>query len=275
MIPSDYIVKDLNRVGFHARNKNQALARIAEIACTAPQFKNVTPEKIRDLLAEREAIVSTAVGKGVAIPHARLADIDDFVVFVLTAPDGVDFDALDGRRVTLFFVVFAPLSKVQDHLKLLAGIAHALGRPSLKNELLKIRSPDILYEVLVRELSGNHLEALHANRRRRLLILVLYYEELLNDLLEYLIEVDVEGATIMRSEGMGAHISTLPLFAGFLGFMREHQKISHTIMALIPEQDEAEIVRGIERITGDLDKTRGAMVITLEAAFYKGTMSML
>jgi nitrogen PTS system EIIA component len=272
---SDYIVKDLNRVGFNARNKKQALTRIAEIACTAPQFKNETPEKIRALLAEREEIVSTGVGKGVAIPHARLDSIDDFVVFVLTAPDGVDFDALDGRRVTLFFVVFAPSDKVQEHLKLLAGIANALGRTGLKKELLKTRTADVLYEVLVRYLSGNPVETLREDSRRRLLILVLYYEELLNDLLEYLIDVNVEGATIIRSEGMGAHISTLPLFAGFMGFMREDQKISHTVMALIPQQDEAEIVRGIEAITGDLDKTRGAMVITLEAAFYKGTMNML
>lgn len=275
MTLSDYIVPKLNKTNFSARNKKQALARIAEIACNSPLLEKETPEHILKLLTEREEIVSTGIGKGVAIPHARLDSINDFIVFVLIAPDGVDFDALDKKRVTMFFVVFAPTNKVSEHLKLLAGIANTLTRGNLKNELLKTRTPEILSEVLIRNFSGSEAPNQTETRRTRLLLLILYYEELLNDILEYLIDMNVDGATITQSEGMSAHISTIPLFAGFLGFMREDQKISHTIMAIIPEKDELEIVRGIETITGDLDKTRGAMIMTLDIAFSKGTMNML
>jgi nitrogen PTS system EIIA component len=272
---SDYIDPTLNRTTFRARNKKQALARMADIACSSPLLKNETPERILQLLAEREAVVSTGIGKGIAIPHARLDTIEDFVVFVLIAPDGIEFDALDGKRVTIFFVVFAPASKVNAHLKLLAGIANTLSRGNLKNELLKTRTPDILNEILVRNFSGDDAGNQPETQRHRLLLLVLYYEEILTDILEYLIDVNVEGATITRSEGMAAHVSTIPLFASFMGFMREDRKISHTIMAVIPERDEAMIVQGIEAITGDLDRMRGAMVMTLDIAFSKGTMDML
>jgi nitrogen PTS system EIIA component len=272
---SDYIDPTLNRTTFRARNKKQALARMADIACSSPLLKNETPERILQLLAEREAVVSTGIGKGIAIPHARLDTIEDFVVFVLIAPDGIEFDALDGKRVTIFFVVFAPASKVNAHLKLLAGIANTLSRGNLKNELLKTRTPDILNEILVRNFSGDDAGNQPETQRHRLLLLVLYYEEMLTDILEYLIDVNVEGATITRSEGMAAHVSTIPLFASFMGFMREDRKISHTIMAVIPERDEAMIVQGIEAITGDLDRMRGAMVMTLDIAFSKGTMDML
>jgi len=239
---SDYIDPTLNRTTFRARNKKQALARMADIACSSPLLKNETPERILQLLAEREAVVSTGIGKGIAIPHARLDTIEDFVVFVLIAPDGIEFDALDGKRVTIFFVAFT----------LLAGIANTLSRGNLKNELLKTRTPDILNEILVRNFSGDDAGNQPETQRHRLLLLVLYYEEILTDILEYLIDVNVEGATITRSEGMPAHVSTIPLFASFMGFMREDRKISHTIMAVIPERDEAMIVQGIEDF---LDRT--------------------
>jgi nitrogen PTS system EIIA component len=272
---SEYIDPKLNRINFHARNKKQALLKIADIACHSPLLKNETAEHIFNLLSEREEMVSTGIGKGVAIPHVRLSTLEDFLIFVLIAPDGVEFDALDKKRVTMFFVVFAPDNKVNEHLKLLAGIANTLVRGGLKNELLKTRTPGILHEVLVRNFSGNDNQGQRDNSRNRLLLVVLYYEEFLNDILEYLIDMNVEGATITSSEGMAAHISTIPLFASFMGFMREDQKMSRTIMAVIPQDAESEIIRGIEVITGDLEKTRGAMIMTLDIAFSKGTMNML
>ncbi len=274
---TEYLVKDLTRVGFRARSKSHALRQIAELAATAPeiQSKGIAAETILKLLEEREAVVSTGVGNGVAIPHARLDAVEAFTVFVLTAPDGVEFEALDGRRVHLFVVILAPTSQVTEHLKLLAGLSNTLNRTALRKELLKTKTSEVLYEILMRYLSGTAPEVHAETRKRRLMIFVLYREELLNDLLEYLLDMNVEGATIMHTEGMGAHISTLPLFASFMGFMREDRKASHTIMTLIPEQDEAEIIRGIEAITGDLDTTTGAMVMTLDTVFYKGTMNML
>jgi len=272
---ADYIHKELIHVDFRARNKAQALTKIAALAAKTPPLKGVSEEQLHQLLAEREAAVSTGIGHGVAIPHARLDALKDFVILVLLAPDGVDYDAIDRRRVQIFFVVLAPSDKVAEHLKVLAGLARMLSQTTFRKEALKTRTPEILYEVLVRHLSGETPVAQGDRQKRRLLLIVLYYDQLLNDVLEYLIDMNVDGATILRSEGMGAYISNLPLFASFLGFMREDVKISHTILTLIPEQDEARIVRGIESITGDLDKTRGAMVMTLDVAFYKGTMDML
>lgn len=275
MNPADYIRREQIHIDFRARNKAQALARMATVAARTPALQAIGEETILRLLTEREEVVSTGIGHGVAIPHARLDGLDDFVVFVFVAPDGVEFGALDRKRVHLFFLVLAPDKAVSDHLKLLAGLARVLNQPVFRKEALKTRTPDILYEVLVRYLSGETLPTATPSQRKRLLLLVVYYDHLLNDLLEYLIDMDVDGATIIRSEGMGAHISNLPLFASFMSFMREDMKISHTILALIPQDCETEIVRGIEAITGDLDKTQGAMLMTMDLAFCKGTMKMI
>jgi len=107
MTAADALARELHRVGFHARNKTQALEQIATLAATHPHVREsgVTAETIRRLLDEREASVSTGVGGGVAFPHVRLDTLRDFVIFVLTSPRGVDFEALDNNRVHVFVVL--------------------------------------------------------------------------------------------------------------------------------------------------------------------------
>ena len=109
----------------------------------------------------------------------------------------------------------------------------------------------------------------------KLLTVVLYLEEFLNEILEFFIEAGVDGATVIESFGMGQYISNIPLFADFIGFMQQNKNQSRTIMALVPEGRVEEIVEGIEEITGDLEKKQGAMVYVLDVPFYKGTMKML
>ena len=230
MVLSDYLQTSLNRVDFRARNKAQALAQIASIACRAPQLRKVSEATLFRLLKEREAVVSTGIGHGVAIPHTRLEHLEEFLVFVLVSPEGIDFEALDRRKVHLFFVVLAPAHKVNEHLKLLAGLSHTLGRPDVRAELIRTKTPEILREVLWRQFDGGGSAQTVDRRKRKLLILVLYHEEVLDEILEYLIDLEVDGATLIRSEGMGARISSLPLFAGFMGFMRENRQASHTVM---------------------------------------------
>jgi nitrogen PTS system EIIA component len=268
------IAPPLLRVNFDARTKEEALRGISVIACQSPLLAGHAPDEIYRLLVERETVVSTGIGNGIAIPHVRLPGLADFLVFFLVAPHGVDFAALDGKKVQIFFVVFAPADKVNEHLKILAGISFALSRTQLKREMLKATTPQVLHEVVIRNLSG----AAHPNgsaTRKKLLVVVLYMEELLNDILEFLIDHDIEGATILRSEGMGTYISNLPLFASFMDFMRTDKNTSHTILALIPADLEQTLVQGIESLTGDLEKKRGAMLMTLDVAFSKGTMTMI
>jgi PTS system nitrogen regulatory IIA component len=100
-------------------------------------------------------------------------------------------------------------------------------------------------------------------------------EEMLYHILEFFLQEGVEGATILDSSGMGQYISDIPLFATFIGFMNEKKNRSRTILATIPADREDEIVKGIEKITGDLDKKQGAMLFTIDIGYWKGTMKMM
>ena len=264
----------LMRVDFAATSKEDALHQMADIALHSPVLADRGRDELYHLLAEREAAVTTGLGNGLAIPHARINGLKDFVIFVLIAPRGVDFAALDKRRVHLFFVVFAPGERIPEHLQLLAAISRLLSQDSIRREMLKTTDPAILYEIVGRAIDqGTELPA--KDTTMKLMYLILYYEDDLQAVLEFLIDQGVEGATVIESKGMGAYVSTIPLFAGLLRFMREDRNASHTIMALIPARHEKVILQGIEKITGDLNQKQGAMMMTMDLSFHKGTMSMI
>ena len=115
----------------------------------------------------------------------------------------------------------------------------------------------------------------HLQEKQKLLQVILYEEIFFYDLLEFYLEEGIDGASVIDSSGMGQYISNIPLFASFIGFMNENKNRSRTIMAMVPESRVEALVAGIERITGDLEKKQGAMILVLDVAFSKGTMKMM
>jgi PTS system nitrogen regulatory IIA component len=134
-----------------ADSKRQALAAIADIAGFA---FGMAPSDILDALLAREALGSTGVGSGVALPHARLKGLRRMrAVFVrLEAP--VAFDAVDDQPVDLLFALFAPEEANTEHLRALARVSRVLRRSELRQHLRQARTPDALHALLVHEESA-------------------------------------------------------------------------------------------------------------------------
>ena len=267
------IDRTLIGINFKASGKEEALKKIASIAAESQLLKNIGPAEILSAIREREKMGTTGFGGGIAIPHARLKGLSGFVVFVLVSGKGVDFEALDGKKVNIFCVILAPEEMVNEHLKVLAAFSRYLSRPGFKRELLNAKTPQVVFEAFARQSEAPAHPA--SGKKMKLLILVLYFDEYLYQILEYFLEHGIRGATIIESGGMGAYVSSIPLFASFLGFMRDDKNQSKTIMCLIPEESENIIIEGIERITGSLDKKEGAMVMTLPLSLHKGTMEIM
>lgn len=262
------------RVEVSARNKDEMLTRLAELATNSEAAKHMTTEAIRSALATREEQGSTAFGNEVALPHARIAGLERFVLYIVTTPRGVEFNALDKKRVKLFFVILGPPESVNDHLKILASVSRALSHTNIKQELLASRSETALYETFLRNTQSS-TESSAKTRIMKLMLVNLYVEDYLYRVLELFIEEGIEGATIIESAGMGQYISNVPLFADFMGFLNESKHQSKTIMAMVPEEHVQDLMTGIEEITGDLDTKQGAVILVLDIAAYRGTMKML
>ncbi len=98
-------------------------------------------DAIARVLEEREALASTGVGDGVAIPHGRLAGLDHFVAALAIRREGVPFDAIDGRPASIFFAVVGPERASGEHLKCLARIGRVLRDDGVRMRLLEAELP--------------------------------------------------------------------------------------------------------------------------------------
>ena len=256
-----------------ARHREDILRAIAQQACMVPEVKTLGEDRIYEALLEREHQGSTGFGEGVAIPHARFDALENFVFFIVTSRHPIDFEAIDRKRVSIFFVLLGPAKQVKAHLQALAAVSTVLARTNVKTELKLAAHGSVLYETFLRRTRDEKPPEMH--KKQKLLVVILYEDDLFYDLLELLLQEGIDGATVMDSLGMGHYISNIPLFSTFVSFMNEDHNRSRTILATVPEPQVEQVVRGIEELTGDLNKTQGAMIMVLDVAFSKGSMRMM
>ncbi|MFI4974833.1 MAG: PTS IIA-like nitrogen regulatory protein PtsN [Caulobacterales bacterium] len=131
-----------------APSKRQALGVVAEIA--ARSFGLKAPE-VFDALMEREAVGSTGVGHGVAVPHARLRGLTRLRAVFVRLEQPVAFEAVDDAPVDLIFALFAPPDAGNDHLRALARVSRQLRRSDLREQLRKAQAPDTIHALLAQE----------------------------------------------------------------------------------------------------------------------------
>jgi PTS system nitrogen regulatory IIA component len=116
---------------------------LREAARRAAAFCDTDPEVIYRALSRREEAASTALGGGVAIPHARIDGIGHRVALVLRTRSAIDFRAPDHKPVALFYVILVPRDgDPQDHLDFLARVAAVLGDAGVRRRLATAGGPD-------------------------------------------------------------------------------------------------------------------------------------
>lgn len=106
-----------------AKSKKQALRELSE---RAAEICGMDSQLILDALLERERLGSTGVGQGVALPHAKLEDIDRLFGIFARLDQPIDFDSIDERPVDLIFLLIAPEDAGAEHLRALARISRLL-----------------------------------------------------------------------------------------------------------------------------------------------------
>lgn len=99
-------------------------------------------------LLEREQLGSTGIGSGVAIPHCKLEGLARPVLAVGVTRQGIDFGAVDGEPVRLFFVLVSPQEAPAEHLQVLAGISKWVKADRHVDRILKSSDPETVYDLL-------------------------------------------------------------------------------------------------------------------------------
>jgi len=131
---TDYLTPELVVAELPSGAKNEILKFLADrVAEVVP---GLSAEAVLAVLEEREALGSTGIGGGIAIPHGKLADLKEIVILFARSREGVDFAAVDGRPVKLFFLLLAPENAAGSHLKILARISRMLKHQEFREKLL-------------------------------------------------------------------------------------------------------------------------------------------
>ncbi len=125
---------------------------LAELSSLLQKAGRVDPDMdLVTILENREELGSTGIGGGLAIPHVRLKGIPSLQVALGRSVEGVDFGAVDGQPVHIFFLLLAPEEAAGDHLKALASISRLLKGPGVKEALLAAGSSERMLEIIERE----------------------------------------------------------------------------------------------------------------------------
>ncbi|MBM9613678.1 PTS sugar transporter subunit IIA [Desulfobulbus rhabdoformis] len=125
---SDAIILDMK-----ATTKDGALRELAGLAAT--QCGRFTEEVLYQILLEREAVGSTGVGNGVAIPHGKIEGLDQILLCFGRSRAGIDFNAIDKRDAYLFMLMISPAGKGGEYLQTLARVSRIL-KKSRNRQLL-------------------------------------------------------------------------------------------------------------------------------------------
>ncbi len=147
MLLSDHL--DPERIGVPLRGttKEEVLEELVRLAVPEPARQGETLEA----LMRREAIQSTGVGEGVAIPHCIAPIGAEFALSAGLSKEGVDFGSSDGSLARIFFLVVSSPGGRSHHLRLLSSISHLLGRQGVRGRLLDARSPQEFLKILLEE----------------------------------------------------------------------------------------------------------------------------
>ncbi len=146
--PDNFITEDRIACASNAGSKKRVLETAGKLLAHAAP--GLDEQQIFDRLLERERLGSTGFGHGVALPHARIAGIDQAYGSFLRLDQPVDFDAIDEAPVDLVFALLAPEAATEEHLRILSALAALFGDQGFRDSLRNPRCtrPDQLIHML-------------------------------------------------------------------------------------------------------------------------------
>jgi fructose PTS system EIIBC or EIIC component len=143
---SDLLTPDRIKIPLVSRTKDDLLRELVELVGRTTEVSDL--DDVLRAVREREEVLSTGIGNGVAIPHGKSSAVADLALVAGVTHEPVDFEALDGRPVTLFFLLVGPESAAGQHVKALSRISRLLRRESFRRRLEQARTAEEFYEVL-------------------------------------------------------------------------------------------------------------------------------
>lgn len=131
----------------NADTRDEALHKLVEHVSLEGKLED--QESFFKAIVEREKIVSTGIGMGVAIPHAKLPGYDEFFIAIGILQKGVEWQSLDASPVRLVFMIGGPDDKQTEYLQLLSALTVAIKNEELRKKMLTLNSPEDILKLFI------------------------------------------------------------------------------------------------------------------------------
>lgn len=146
---SEILKKDKIIPELKGKDKDSIIIELIDQFKEDDKVKDV--EKVREVVLEREKIMSTGVGKGFAIPHAKTDAVSEIIAGFGKLTEPIDFKALDGEPVNLVFLLVGKENLVGPHIKLLSRISRMMNKDGFRKKLIDADTQEEILSIFEEE----------------------------------------------------------------------------------------------------------------------------
>lgn len=144
---SDLLSKNVIIPDLEASGRDEVFEKL--INCLSDEDLLDSSDEALKALRDREEILSTGIGEGLAIPHAKMDSLDDFLAAFARIPEGVDFKSLDGKPAHLVFLLLSPKGEAGRHVRVLARVSRILKNASFRERLMDAGTEDSIFDLIL------------------------------------------------------------------------------------------------------------------------------
>lgn len=147
----DFLSRKAIATDIKSSKKEDVIREMVDLLTNAGEIEKRYRNKLIDALMAREALGSTAIGQGIAIPHTKSECVEKLVAAFGLSKKGVDFDSLDAEPVYIFFLLVAPQDSAGPHLKALARISRLLKDKYMRDSLRACQDEKSVIKIISQE----------------------------------------------------------------------------------------------------------------------------
>lgn len=125
--------------------RNEAIQTLVNALHAIHQLSD--PKSFYQAILDREKLVSTGIGMGVSLPHAKIADYDSFFIVIGILNKGVDWNAIDHTPVRLIFMIGGPDDKQTEYLQILSRLTLLIKKEEIRKKMLTLNSQEAIIDL--------------------------------------------------------------------------------------------------------------------------------
>ena len=148
---NDALTPELVKLELEASSREEAIRELVQLLAEGGRIDPGDADALSEAILVREGLGSTAIGRGVAIPHAKAPAAHELVAAFGRSKTGIEFASIDGEPVHLIFLLASPPDSQRAHLKALAHIARLMRKQDLHARILEARDAEEILALFAEE----------------------------------------------------------------------------------------------------------------------------